>query len=140
MSPIDKKTIDDKLLRLQEVINILNELKKVSSEEFLKDQKLNSAVMFNMIVGIELIVDIGNHILSEVFQKPGKTYKDVIILLGEFTVIPKEFSDQNKEMPDFRNKLIHDYDRVSLDKVYDYLQKAPDVFIEFARHYSEFIK
>jgi len=140
MSPVDKNTIKDKLLRLREVVNILNESRESSKEEFLKDSKLSGSVMFNMVVGIELIVDIGNHILAEAFQKPAKTYKDVIIFLGEFEVIPKEFSENNKEMPDFRNKLIHDYDRVSLDKVYEYLQKAPSVFTEFAQYYAEFIK
>lgn len=82
MSAVDKNSIQDKLLKLQEAVNVLNELKSVSEQDFLKDLKTNGAAMFNMLVSIELIVDIGNHILAEVFQKPEKTYRDVILALG----------------------------------------------------------
>lgn len=65
MSPIDKNTIDNKLAKLREAIKILNELKEYPKDVFLRDAKINSAAMFNLIVGIELIVDIGQHILTE---------------------------------------------------------------------------
>lgn len=140
MSPIDKKTIQEKLFKLQEAVKVLSELQSESQEDFLKDAKLQGAAMFNLIIGIELIVDIGNHILTESFQKPAKTYRDVIVYLGEVGVIPLEFAEENKAMPDFRNKLIHDYDRIELEKVYEYFQKSANVFRQFAKCYIEFLE
>ena len=140
MSPIDKKTIDEKLFKLQEAIKILDDLQVEAKEVFLKDVKIQGAVMFNLIIGIELIIDIGNHILTEVFQKPARTYRDVIVYLGELGVIQDDFAQENKAMADFRNKLIHDYDRVELGKVYEYSQKASDVFRDFAKYYIEFLE
>lgn len=139
MSPVNKQTIQDKLLRLRESIKVLEELKDEPKNIFLNDPKINGAAMFNLIISIEIIVDIGNHILSEVFQKPASTYKDVIVFLGEAEVLPKEFAEENKDMADFRNKLIHDYDRVELEKVYEYLQKAPDTLNEFAKYFINFL-
>lgn len=107
---------------------------------FLGDKIIQSAAMFNLLIGIELIVDIGNHILSEEFQKTGKSYKDVIIYLGETKIVPQAFAEENAEMADFRNKLVHDYDRIDSQKVFDYLQKAPDVFRAFAKAYVEFLE
>lgn len=140
MSPVNKQTVQDKLLRLRESVRVLDELKNESKETFLKDSKINGAVMFNLIISIEIIIDIGNHILSEIFQKPAGTYKDVIIFLGETKIIPEEFAEENKNVADFRNKLIHDYDRIELEKVFEYLQKAPDVLNEFAKYFINFLE
>ena len=96
--------------------------------------------MFNLVICIELIVDIGNHILTEVFQKSAKTYRETIIYLGDLNVISKEFSKENQEMTGFRNRLIHDYGRVELEEVYENLQKAPNIFRKFAKYYINFLE
>jgi len=140
MSPVNKKVIEDKFIKFQESVKVLNELKDASRVEFLKDTKIQGAAMFNMVISVELIVDIGNHILTEVFQAPARTYKDVIIGLGEKGVIPKDFSKENEKMSDFRNMLIHDYSKITLDQVYDHLQKAPDIFRQFAKYFVEFLE
>jgi len=43
-------------------------------------------------------------------------------------------------MARFRNKLVHIYEEVSLDEVYQNLQKAPDIFREFAKYFQEFLE
>lgn len=140
MSPINRKTIEEKLFKLQEIIKALNDLKAYPREEFIKDVTINSAAMFNLVIAVEVIVDIGNHILVESFQTSVKTYTDVIIELGNVGIMSKEFAQENKDMAKFRNKLIHDYDRVSLEQVYEHLQKAPDMFRQFAKYFIEFLE
>lgn len=140
MSPVDASVIRARMLKLEETTNALSELKKVSEGEFLKDSRVHDAAMFNLLIGIELIVDTGNYILSQAFQKPEKTYKDVIIALGKRKVVPEEFAQRNEKMPDFRNRLIHAYPDIGLDEVYQHLQKAPDIFRQFAKHFSEFLE
>lgn len=139
MEVVDKTVVQNRFLKLEGVVNILTELREVSEGEFLKDPRTNGATMFNLVVGIELIVDIGNYILSQAFQKPEKTYKDVILALGKRGVVPDEFAQQNQDMPRFRNKLIHVYPEIDLVEVYQHLQKAPDVFRTFAKHFSDFL-
>lgn len=140
MSPINRKTIEEKLFKLQETIKALNSLKAYSKEDFIKDATINSAAMFNLVIAVEVIVDIGNHILVEEFQMSAKTYTDIITELGETGVVSKEFAENNKDMAKFRNKLIHDYDRVSLEQVHEHLQKAPDIFRQFAKYFVEFLE
>lgn len=139
MSPINKKTIEEKLLKFQEIIKALNDIKIYPEGKFVKDMLINSAAMFNLVIAIEIIIDIGNHILVENFQKSAKTYADVIIELGETGIIPKEFAEDNKDMAKFRNKLIHDYDRIEIEKVYEYLQNAPEIFSQFAKYFIIFL-
>lgn len=137
--PINKKTIEEKIIRLNQAVQLLEQYKKVSKNSFLADQTTIGATLYNMILGIEIIVDIGSHILNEAYQVRPKEYKEVIEKLGEYEIVPPDFAKDNSDMAKFRNLLIHEYIKVDFEKVYNYLQMAPDIFREFARNYIEFI-
>jgi len=139
-NPLDLKSIKNKLTKLQECIEVLEKLKKTPKEEFLKNKEKSGATMHYLVIGIEVIVDIGQHILSEIFQTKGETYEEVILKLGEVKVVEKNFTKENAPMARFRNLLIHDYVKVNLNKVYQNLQKAPDIFRKFAKYYLKFLE
>jgi len=139
MTTLDQQSMQAKLEKLAAAIDILDGLKDTDQELFVRDARTNSAAMFNLVICIELIVDIGNHILNASFNKPLHTYKDVITELGKQQVVPAKLSEQNATMADFRNMLIHAYPEISLTEVYKHLQKAPGTFRQFARHFHQFI-
>lgn len=138
MSPIDRISVNDKLFRLQESIRIIEELLSEKKEEVINDERLKSALYFNLIISIETILDIGNHLLAESFNKPAGSYKDIILGLGEKGIISKEFSLSNQDMGDFRNKIIHDYDSIDDTKAYQYAVKAPEIFKSFMKSFVGF--
>lgn len=140
MSPINKKAVDKKLDLLTEVIEKLQDVKSLSREDFMSDFFIHDTAIRNLVLGIEIIVDIGNHILSESFHSSVNTYKDVIIILGEAGVVPKNFAKENSQMADFRNLIIHAYGSLDMKQVYQNLQKAPNIFNKFAKCYVEFLK
>lgn len=137
---VDKKIIKEKLTKLNQVIKLLEKYKTVSREDFLIDFTINSAAQFNLILGIEIIVDIGNHILAEKYQVHPKEYKEVIEALGEYEIVPERFARENVEMAKFRNLIIHQYGKVDMKLVYQNLQKAPDIFRQFAKYFAEFLE
>ncbi len=130
MSPLNKKTIHEKLFKLQEYTKILEELKAEGRKVFFADQKTRDSATLNMFTAIETIIDIGNHIITEVFQKQATSYAEIILFLGETGVIPKKFSKENENMPKFRNLVAHDYEKITPEGVYANLQKAPDIFAD----------
>ena len=136
MSPLNKSSIKDKLFRLQESIKIIEEL--LVREDTMKDPIIKGSLYFNLVISIEIILDIGNHILAENFNKPGVSYADIILNLGEKGVIDNEFAKENEKMGDFRNKIIHDYDRIDDKLAYDYAQKAPVIFKTFSKFFIDF--
>ena len=127
-------------MRLNYIVQLLEEYKKMIKKDFLIDDTINSAAQFNLVIGIEIIVDTGNHILNEGYQIHSKEYKEVIKNLGEYDIVPRNFALENIEMAKFRNRIIHDYDDVDMKQVYDNLQKAPDAFRQFAKYYSDFLE
>jgi len=140
MSPEVKTSILKKLKKLEEVIEKLEDLKKTPFEKFLEDDKAQGATMYNLIIGIEAITDIGNYFLAEKFNKAAETYEDIIKGVRETRIISEELFKRSEGMTKFRNILVHLYEVVEPEKVYQNLQKAPDIFREFAKAYQEFLE
>lgn len=140
MSPINTQTIQTKLVRLMRNIELLEGYAKIDREQFSLDYTVHGAAMHYLVESIEIIVDIGGHILSEEFSVSPGTYKDVILELGKVGVTSVEFAGQNAEMTDFRNLIIHGYGSVNLDQVHAHLRQAPAVFREFASQYAAFLE
>lgn len=140
MVALDKIAIEDKLGKLQEIIDKLEQDQAVSYEEFEHDFHISDAAMHNMAIGITTIVDIGNHILAESFQLKADTYSKVIARLAEAKVITPDFAAQHLNMPKFRNVLMHEYVDVDLKEVYEHFKKAPTVFRQFARYFTDFLE
>jgi len=51
--------------------------------------------------------------------------------LGKHGVIPPSFSERIKGMAGLRNILIHEYLRIDLGKLFEYLKFRPEDFMEF---------
>ncbi len=139
MKLYEHESVNNKLFRLKEISKILDEIRPVTREEFLKDGKLNSAAMFNLLIGITIILDVGQHLLTQFAQRTAREYQEVVKFLGEEKIISVSLASENKRMASFRNMLVHEYDKIDLAQVHDYLQKAPDIFRQFARYFVEFI-
>ena len=140
MPPIYFASIQNKLTRLDLIIALLDDFRKSSIKEFEKEPKLHGSAMYNLIIGIEIIIDIGNHLLAQTVDAQSKSYRDIISNLGIHNIIPKQFADENIEMSGFRNRLAHDYDSIDLLKVHTYLQKAPEIFRQFLEYYHNFLE
>lgn len=140
MSALNKSSIHEKLFKFQESVKILEELKAEGRAAFFSERKNQDVATLNMFVSIEFIVDIGNHIVTEVFQKQAKNYTEVIELLGTTGVVPEVFAQENKDMAKFRNVIAHDYGKLTAEGIYKNLQKAPDVFRQFAKYFVEFME
>ncbi len=140
MSPLNTRTIHEKLFKLQEYTKILEALRAESRDAFFADQKTQDSATLNMFTAIEMILDIGNHIIAEVFQKQAKNYAEVVELLGVTGVVPEAFAKENADMTKFRNLVAHDYDKITPEGVFGNLQKAPDIFRAFAKYFVEFME
>lgn len=140
MSPVNKDVVHKRLSLLEKNIKLLEEYTHIPEDRLLGDPTLYGAARFYLIEAIEIIVDIGNHILAEEFSLTPGTYADVIRKLGQQGVVPKKFAEENENMPKFRNKVIHLYDEVRGEDVYENLQKAPGILRRFAEYFFEHVR
>jgi uncharacterized protein YutE (UPF0331/DUF86 family) len=80
----------------------------------------------------EVVLDIGNHILSAHFGVTAKDYEDIITQLAAHGVIDDHVRARLKGLGGFRNVLVHGYLRVDPERVAAHLAGAPADFSSFA--------
>lgn len=137
---VDHESVAEKKAKLLETITILKKLRLTPLAKIEQDEITAGAVQHYLMIGIEVILDIGSHILTEDFQISPETYEAVITQLGKQRIISDTLAKRCRGMGQFRNKMIHEYADVDMKKIYNYLQRAPDEFAEFNQAFSAYLK
>ncbi len=133
MSPLNISTIDDKLFRLDENINFVDDILKKSDKEILKDLTIYYSLEHILQISIQIILDLSAHVLAEIYHENPSSYAEIIEALGKNKVIDGEFASSQLEMARFRNVLIHNYDSVDKEKVVKYAHQSSEIFRKFAK-------
>lgn len=136
---MDRLLILRKLRELERYTKELNRLRGKSLTQLIASLSTSWAVEHGLQLAIQVVIDIGNHILVSLDEHQIEDYSDVIDKLGALGVIPKEFARQIREMAGFRNLLVHEYAEVDLGKVYAFLKNRLGDFETFARHIRRYL-
>jgi len=137
---IDETLILAKISKLNQYLKYLNELRKNSLEEFMRDFRISGSTERYLQVAIECIIDIGNEIISALQLRRPERYRDIPYILFEAKIIPKDFAETVSSMISFRNLLVHDYASIDLNIVYEFLQTKLQDFEKFIKHISRWLK
>ena len=140
MTPLNLSTIEDKLFRLNENIKFIDDIIKKSDKDILSDRPLYYGLQHLLQISIEIIIDIGSHILAEKFSINPKTYADVIVALGEKNILDQKFATEQAEMAKFRNMLARYYDNIDDKKVLEYSRSSPEIFRLFGKAFTDFLR
>ncbi len=118
--------------KLDERVTELREIAAKPRAAFLADPIARSAAERLLQNSIQSCLDVGNHLISEMQLRRPATYGDVFIILGEAGILPEDFAGELARMARFRNRLVHLYDEISPDELYDILQERLGDFGRFA--------
>jgi len=121
LPPIDKEKVTKLIREIQESVERLKELKKLSLEEFLSHKDNYAICEHHLRKALEGVLSLATHILSRLPIEKPKDYTDALIKLGEAKVIPFEFAQKIKGMAGYRNRLVHLYWEVTPEEIYEKL-------------------
>lgn len=130
--------IEQHIQNMEEALAQLGKYRNISFNEFQKDLSLVWIVEKGLEILIQNLLDIGAHLLASEIKNDWEDYGEVILKLGKHGVIPQEFVDQIKGMAGLRNILIHEYLRIDLNKLFDYLKYRLVDFVQFIRYIREY--
>jgi uncharacterized protein YutE (UPF0331/DUF86 family) len=131
--------IRERLLRLEEVVSRLEELRRDDRDLFQRDFRNAWALERGLQLGAEIVFDVGNHVLSAHFGISAKDYEDIVAQLGDLGVIRPATREQMKGLGGFRNILVHGYLRIDAERVLAQLASAPARFSEFSRDVRDWL-
>ncbi|MEW6276119.1 MAG: DUF86 domain-containing protein [Bacillota bacterium] len=136
---IDRETIQKKLAELEKYVTELTKHQYYTVEDLRKDLGKQWMVSHGLQLAIQVILDVGNHILSDRGIN-AEDYTDVIDKMGEHSILPPKFAKRIRGMAGFRNVIIHGYSVLDLNKLHSVLKDSLADFLEFARYITGFLE
>ena len=131
--------IASKLEQLGEYVNILKGYQHLKIEDLQTDHTLKGAVERYLEVSLECTIDIGEMIISREKLKRPETYQEVFLVLGECEILPEEFAIKFAPSAGFRNRLVHMYSKIDINKLHYYLQNNVKDIEQFGKYIAQYL-
>ncbi len=132
--------VRERLRKLREVVRNLESLQSIERADFTVSFRHYWLAERGLQLAAECLLDIGNHILAGQFNVHPSDYEDVVRKLAEHRVVSEELRQDLRGLGGFRNLLVHEYQDIDLDRVYDYLQTGLGSFKAFAEEIEAFLE
>lgn len=137
--PLNTQKIRNILADIEGNLKELRSLVSLGFEEFRSDRKNYGLAEHYLRRTLEGILTIGSHILARLPAKT-KDYKQIILSLGEYGIIPVEFAERNKRLASYRNRLVHLYRGVTMDELFTVInQHLSDLYL-FCQYFQKVLK
>ncbi len=104
-----------------------------SREAFLADRMAQAAAERLLQLAIQIMLDIGAHVLSDRGIVDWEEYRDIPRRLRQLGLVPEELAERLERAAGQRNILVHMSLDVDPALVYDTLTRDLDVFEAFSR-------
>ena len=117
----------------------LEDLRKLSEEEFAADPHKVASAKYNLIVAIEGAVDLSNHIISKNGFRTPEDYADTFRVMEEKGVFDAEFTNSIIQTARFRNRLVHIYWDIDDAEIYRIIQTRLQDIKQFLKKFGNFI-
>ncbi len=128
-----------KIERLEENLVKLRSLQEMDREKFMNDFRNIEASKYLLQTSIEIMIDIANMLIARRRLGKADTNAEVFSILADNKVVSEENQETYGVMAGFRNRVVHMYDRVDGDEIYDILQNNLEDFRGFIEEIIKFI-
>jgi uncharacterized protein YutE (UPF0331/DUF86 family) len=133
------KEINFKLEQLGEYVSTLREYQQYDIEEIRNNRTLRGAIERYMEISLACMIDICEMIISTEKLRRPETYREVILVLGQYNILPEEFAKKLAPAAGFRNILVHMYADIDLGKLYSFLQNDIGDLELFAEYIAKYL-
>jgi uncharacterized protein YutE (UPF0331/DUF86 family) len=120
---VDKALILRKIERIDTYLKQIRQRKDPGIDRFTKDKDFQSIILFNLIQSIKTCFDIGTHIVSDSGWEMPSSQAAIFETIAQNKIISNQLSKKMIQMVGFRNRIIHEYEKVDLRIVYEVWRK-----------------
>jgi uncharacterized protein YutE (UPF0331/DUF86 family) len=140
---LDLEFNEDKLRKISSEIlsslERLEDLRKLTRDTFASDEHKIGSAKYNLIVAIEGIIDLCNHIIAKNGYRTPEDYADTFRVMAERNAFMPEFTNALIQMVRFRNRLVHIYWEVDNNELYRIMQSNLQDIRRFLKEFGQFI-
>jgi uncharacterized protein YutE (UPF0331/DUF86 family) len=122
-----------KLQRLDEYLEYLRELRQASQSAFLADHRIYGLAERYLQLSVQIVMDVGQMLIVAKNLRRPESNQDIFVILGEKKNISKNLEERLTGIANFRNILVHDYEKLDHKKVYAHLRDNLKDFTDFKK-------
>jgi len=115
---VDQDIIVRLLSNVEGFVSDLRAATDITHEHFLQDIRSQRFVERTLQVAVEASMDVAHHIISDERWREPDSYADAFVVLAENSVISSEAAGRCRLMAQFRNKIVHYYEKVDPEQVF----------------------
>src|SRR3990170_7658911 len=135
-----KEDIQTKIDIVLDNLEKLATLKAKTYNDFISDFRNIDSALHRLQTSIQALLDIGSYIIASLGLRTPNTNAEIIDILNEAGYIPKDQVEKYKKMSQFRNRIVHLYNHIDTEMLYDILMNELDDIKEFYASLLNIIK
>ncbi len=137
---INIESLERRLEKLKDYITYLKKMRSLSLEEIKGDLTKRYSLERCLQLAIECCLDMANHIISCFELGRPESLSDIFLAMGKAGYFDMEYAKMMADMARLKNRLVHFYLDIDVDKLYDYLQNDVVHLEKFGRIVGIIIK
>ncbi|WMJ80788.1 DUF86 domain-containing protein [Clostridium sp. MB40-C1] len=136
---VKREIVISRIDKLKEYMKYLSSVKNYTKEEYISNPLIYGSSERFLHLSIECVIDIGNHIISDMRYRKPESNKDVFEVLYENNLINEKLKGDLCNMAGFRNILVHDYLKLNRGMVYNIIMNNLSDIKKFVSIISDYI-
>lgn len=138
MTEDDRRLVQRKLRRLSGYLDELEIVATIAHQEFVSTPRHYEAERLIELM-VTTAIEINIHLIRRLEIQTATTYRETFLILDKAAVIPSELATKLAESAGFRNKLVHNYDDIDLDRLYAGLADGIADYRAYAAAISQYV-
>ena len=131
---IREKVVTGRLAWIREMLNGIAALPLHDAAVFTQDPRNVAAAESYLRRALEALLDLGRHILAKGFGLATSEYKEIPIGLRRAGVLTDDQAHLMREMAGYRNRMVHFYDEISTDELFQICAEQASDIAHLADH------
>jgi uncharacterized protein YutE (UPF0331/DUF86 family) len=123
---MNQREIQVKIDIILDNLEKLKALKARRYDDFISDFRNVDSALHRLQTSIQALLDIGSYIIANLGLRTPNTNAEIIEVLSEAGCISKEESTTFIKMSQFRNRIVHLYNKIDTQMLYDILLNELD--------------
>jgi uncharacterized protein YutE (UPF0331/DUF86 family) len=121
-----KADIQGKIDVVLDNLEKLHSLRSKPYEDFISDFRNTDSALHRMQTSIQALLDIGSYVIASLGLATPDSNAGIIEILAEAGLIPKEKTVVYIKMSRFRNRIVHLYNHIDTEMLYNILLRETD--------------
>ncbi|AGL02155.1 type VII toxin-antitoxin system HepT family RNase toxin [Desulfoscipio gibsoniae] len=135
----NQQLITERLELIRSSVLRLKALTGMSLEDFQGNEDAQDIAENRLRKALEALFDLGRHIAVKSGAGIPHDYRSVIAMLSEKDILPADFCHEITGMAGYRNRLMHEYNKVTVPELYDILQTKLSDFELFCQYITKYL-